>query len=63
MRDPYEVLGVLKTASDSDIKKAYRGLASKYHPDRVAHLGPELEALTAEKFKEISAAYQHLTGK
>jgi DnaJ-class molecular chaperone len=49
--DLYEVLGVSKTASPDEIKKAYRKLALKYHPDRGG--GKEAEA----KFKEVSAAY------
>jgi molecular chaperone DnaJ len=53
-RDYYEILGVPRTATLADIKKAYRSLALKYHPDRV----PEAEKKTAEeKFKEISEAY------
>lgn len=53
-KDYYEILGVPKSASLADIKKAYRSLALKYHPDRVA----EAEKKEAEvKFKEISEAY------
>jgi len=53
-KDYYEILGVPKTALLADIKKAYRSLALKYHPDRV----PEAEKKTAEeRFKEISEAY------
>src|SRR5580693_9478068 len=52
MRDPYQVLGVAKTASEAEIKKAFRNLAKKHHPD--THPGDE----TAKKrFQEISAAY------
>lgn len=53
MRDPYEVLGVSRNASDDEIKKAYRELAKKYHPDR--NPGDE-EA--AKKMNEINAAYE-----
>src|SRR5580704_4034340 len=53
-KDYYEILGVPKAASLADIKKAYRSLALKFHPDRV----PEAEKKVAEeKFKEISEAY------
>jgi len=54
-RDYYEVLGVAKTASGDDLKKAYRGLAMKYHPDRNPG-DKEAEA----KFKEITEAYDIL---
>jgi DnaJ like chaperone protein len=57
------LLGLYDGAKPAEIKKAYRELASKYHPDRVAHLGPELVELTSEKFKEINAAYAFLNGK
>jgi DnaJ-class molecular chaperone len=52
MRDPYSVLGVAKSASDAEIKKAFRQLAKKYHPDTK---GGDKEA--QKKFQEISAAY------
>jgi DnaJ-class molecular chaperone len=49
MRDPYEVLGVAKTASEAEIKKAFRSLAKKYHPDT--------KSGDKKKFQEVSAAY------
>ena len=57
-KDPYKLLGVPKTASDDEIRKAYRKLAKKYHPD-VNKDKPQM----AEKFKEISAAYSLLSDK
>jgi len=57
-RDYYEILGVQKGASLDEIKKAYRNLALKYHPDRVA---PDKKKEAEEKFKEISEAYAVLS--
>lgn len=56
MRDPYEVLGVPSTASDDEVKKAYRNLARKYHPDNY-HDNP-LADLAQERMKEINEAYE-----
>ena len=53
-RDYYEILGVQKAASLQEIKKAYRSLALKYHPDRVPE---DKKKQSEEKFKEISEAY------
>ncbi|HRK56133.1 MAG TPA: molecular chaperone DnaJ [Burkholderiaceae bacterium] len=59
-RDYYDVLGVAKNASDDDIKKAYRKLAMKYHPDR--NQGDEKKAKEAEdRFKEVKEAYEILS--
>src|SRR5512139_3729164 len=57
-RDYYDVLGVTKNASDDDIKKAYRKLAMKYHPDR--NQGDSAK-VAEEKFKEAKEAYEMLT--
>ena len=61
-RDYYDVLGVGKDASDEDIKKAYRKLAMKHHPDRNQSKGDEKSAKTSEdKFKEAKEAYEMLS--
>ena len=59
MNDPYKILGVPEDASDEEIKKAYRDLARKYHPDNY-HDNP-LADLAQEKMKEINAAYEQIT--
>ncbi|HEY4076957.1 MAG TPA: DnaJ C-terminal domain-containing protein [Rhizomicrobium sp.] len=58
MKDPYEILGVAKTASEAEIKKAFRTLAKKHHPDK--HAG---DAGAQKKFQEISGAYDILGDK
>ncbi len=55
MKDPYEILGVSKNATDEEIKNAYRALARKYHPDSYAD--NPLADLASEKMKEINEAY------
>ena len=59
-RDPYKILEIEPGASQKDIKQAYRLLAGKYHPDKVAHLGDEFKALAEERFKDIQEAYEEL---
>ena len=58
MKDPYEVLGVAKTASEAEIKKAFRALAKKHHPDK--HAG---DTAAQKRFQEISGAYDILGDK
>ncbi|MFA5357244.1 MAG: DnaJ domain-containing protein, partial [Candidatus Omnitrophota bacterium] len=57
-RDYYEILGVKKGATLEEIKKSYREMALRYHPDRVPH---EQKKEAEEKFKEISEAYAVLS--
>ena len=59
MNDPYSVLGVSPNASDEEIKKAYRELARKYHPDN--YQNNPLADLAEEKMKEINEAYETIT--
>ena len=59
MRDPYEVLGVSPDAGDDEIKRAYRDLARKYHPDN--YQNNPLSDLAEEKMKEINEAYDAIT--
>lgn len=57
-KDPYRVLGIDSSATDDEVKKAYRKMAMKYHPDRVAGMSEELQRNAAEQMKEINEAYE-----
>ena len=54
------VLGIAGPATSDQIRSAYRELIKAYHPDKVAHLGPDLQRLAESKTKEINAAYRFL---
>lgn len=56
----YKVLGIEATASDEEIKKAYRQMAIRYHPDKVASLGEEYQHGAKEKFQKIQEAYENI---
>jgi len=61
--DPYKILEIERDASQEDIKRTYRQLVGKYHPDKVEHLGDEFKVLAEKRFKEIQQAYQELRVK
>lgn len=56
----YKVLETTPDASDDEVKKAYRKMATKYHPDKVNHLGPEFQKAAKEKFQQVQAAYEQI---
>ncbi len=58
MRDPYDVLGVSRSATEEEIKKAYKSLSRKYHPD--ANINNPHKEEAEERFKEIQQAYQQI---
>ncbi|MFZ0611690.1 MAG: DnaJ domain-containing protein [Desulfobacterales bacterium] len=58
--DPYTVLGIDRAAPEEDVKKAYRKLVNKYHPDKVEYLGEEFKALAEKRFKQIQHAYRSI---
>jgi hypothetical protein len=58
--DPYAVLGVARTASKEEIRTAYKDAMTKYHPDKVAHLGEELQDVAREKAQALNRAYRLL---
>ena len=56
--DPYTVLGVRREDDDETVKRAYRELLGRYHPDRVQHLGEEFREMAAEKSRAINLAWE-----
>ena len=56
--DPYALLGLTRGSSDEEVHRAYREMASMYHPDKVSHLGKELIDLATHKFTYIGEAYR-----
>jgi len=56
----YKILEVERTATDEEIKKAYRRMAMKYHPDKVSHLGDDFQKAAHEKFQSVNKAYENI---
>ena len=60
MTDPYRILGVPPSASDDEVKKAYRNLSRKYHPD--ANINNPNKDQAEARFKEVQQAYREISG-
>ena len=60
LESAYSVLGTLSSSSNQEIKRAYRKMANKYHPDKIAHLGDDFKNIAQEKFKSVSEAYHKI---
>ena len=62
-KDPnwaYTTLEIEPTATNEEVKKAYRRMAMKYHPDKVANAGEQIKQQATEKFRTINEAYEHI---
>ena len=59
-KDYYRALGVADRATADEIKKAYRRLAKKHHPDKVSHLGEDFKKTADEKFKKVNEAFEKI---
>ncbi|MDP4207759.1 MAG: TerB family tellurite resistance protein [Bacteroidota bacterium] len=60
VEDLYKILEIDSTASNEDVKKAYRKMAVKYHPDKVAYLGEDVKNAANEKFQKLNSAYEKI---
>lgn len=56
----YKILEITPDANDSEVKKAYHKMAIKYHPDKVSHLGEEVQKAAEEKFQKLNSAYDEI---
>ena len=56
----YKILEIDPTATDEEVKKAYRRMAMKYHPDKVSHLGEDFKKVAHEKFRKVQDAYEKI---
>ena len=59
-KSDYKILEISSNSSDEEVKKAYRKMAVKYHPDKVSHLGEEVKSIAEEKFKMVNQAYNNI---
>lgn len=60
INNAYQILEITPDANDDELKKAYRAMAIKYHPDKVAHLGDDVKKAATEKFQMVQAAYDEI---
>lgn len=56
----YKILEIVRSATNEEIKKAYRRMAMKYHPDKVSHLGDDFQSAAHEKFQSVNKAYENI---
>jgi DnaJ like chaperone protein len=56
----YKILEIERLATDEEVKKAYRRMAMKYHPDKVIHLGEDFQHAAKEKFQRVNQAYENI---
>jgi len=56
----FKILEIERTATDTELKKAYRRMAMKYHPDKVSHLGEDFQNAATEKFQKVNQAYENV---
>ena len=59
-KDPYKILEIDRNATDEEVRKAYRKMAVKFHPDKVENLGADVKKAAEEKFKSVQAAYEQI---
>jgi DnaJ like chaperone protein len=60
IEDQYKILEIPSTATDEEVKKAYRKMAMKYHPDKVATMGEDIKRAAHEKFQKLNSAYEKI---